>query len=170
MYGSHPREARKKVEHHFLLCVALSGTDAYQRFLQYDLPRGIPYASPACFHGETVVNLWRLGRDSPSLLPRRLGEGRNRGTISKTQRFAGATHSFFKRTYPGQFGKTVDRVFLKSVHEETLGFLRGSTNREELATLSSFTDIWHSTVVGCQFPDAILPGWEAFDLVAGPLS
>ena len=43
-------------------------------------------------------------------------------------------------------------------------------NREELATLSSVTDIWHTTLVGRQFPDAILPGTEAFDLVAGPLN
>jgi hypothetical protein len=56
------------------------------------------------------------------------------------------------------------------VREEALGFLRGPKNREELATLSSFTDIGHSTFVGCQFPDAILPGEEAIDLVAGPLN
>lgn len=58
-----------------------------------------------------------------------------------------------------------------SVHEETPRISpEGLKDREELATLSSYTDIWHSTFAGCQFPDAILPGTEAIDLVAGPLS
>ena len=65
----------------------------------------------------------------------------------------------------------MDGSSVGSVREETPRISpEGLKDREELATLSSFTDILHSTFVGCQFPDAILPGREAIDLVLGPLN